>query len=149
MARALGLVLLCVGLLAAAGPGRAGSFRGPWGGYVRVPARTTLVLDKKAPVPGMREVLPALGDHLKFRAGQRACVILVGDHDPVVPMVVEIRDAGGKVVARDEPGKASAKASEKGNDVCAVIWYPPRDGYYSIAITNPAKDYNKCWLAIN
>jgi len=149
MARAVGLVLLCVGLLLGAGPGRAGSFRGPWGGYVRVPGKATLLLDKKTPVPGERDVLPALGDHLKFRAGQRACVILLGDHDPIVPMVIEIRDAKGDVVARDDPGKASARADEKGNDLCAVVWYPPRDGYYTITIKNPGKQYNKCWLAIN
>jgi hypothetical protein len=149
MARALGLLLLSAGLLLCTGPGRASSFRGPWGEYVRVQARATLVLDKKTPVPGERGMLTPLGDHLKFRAGQRACVILMGDHDPIVPMVIEIRDEAGKVVARDEPGKGVEKADEKGNDLCAVAWYPPRDGYYSITIKNSGKQYNKCWLAIN
>jgi hypothetical protein len=149
MTRALGLSLLTVGSLLCAGSGQAGSVRGPWGGYITVGGRATLVLNKKSPVPGRGDTALPLGDHLKFRAGQRACVILMGDHDPIVPMVVEIRDEAGTVVARDEPGKGVGKTDEKGNDVCAVAWYPPRDGYYTITIKNPGKAYNKCWLAIN
>jgi hypothetical protein len=91
------------------------------------------------------EALPVT---VRFKGGQRACVVVMGDHKPVVPITVEVRDDKGNVVALDEPAKGTERSSTPGNDVCAVIWYPPRDADYTITIHNHGEEWNKCWIAV-
>ncbi len=78
------------------------------------------------------EVVPA-GQELTetFRGGQRACVILEGDHDPDVRLGLVIFDQNRQIVAQDD----------NGTDFAAAIWYPPRDGAYTIQIKNYGTDY--------
>jgi hypothetical protein len=145
MTRACALLAVTAGVLLCA-ESQGGSVRGAFGSYIRVEANAAFTLDKNT---RMGEQGLPLGDRLKFRGGQRATVIVVGDHDPIVPVILEVYDDKGKLVARDEPARGSASAKAKGNDVCAVVWYPPRDSYYAIKIRNLGKDFNKCWVAIN
>jgi len=85
----------------------------------------------------------------EFRGGQRACVIVVGDHDPVVELEVRVYEtekdstAEGKLVARDGGGK----------DVLGAVWVPARTGPYRIVILNPSpfgpkNPYNRCYIAV-
>ncbi len=141
----LTLLLITAGLLVAPAL-QAGPVRGPFSTYIVVEARATLILDKQTSLGGQRG---RLGDYLKFRGGRRACVIVVGDHKPIVPLVLEIHDEKGNLVARDEPAKGVDDPKAVGNDVCAAIWYPPRDGYYRITIRNSGEEFNKCWIAFN
>jgi hypothetical protein len=73
----------------------------------------------------------------KFRGGERACVIVMGDHKPVVNLGLFIYDQKGTLVTRDEGG----------GDIVAVIWYPPRDATYKIKIHNPGREYNDCYIS--
>jgi hypothetical protein len=67
-----------------------------------------------------------------FRANQRACVIVEGDHNPPVNLTVKVFDVGGNQVAADSGG----------GDFVAVMWYPPRAQEYRIRITSNGNDYN-------
>ena len=125
-------VLLCVRL------GQAGPTAGSLLFERRVGANAELTLSKDS----------VLGETAKFKGGQRACVIVMGDHKPVVPVILEIRDEKGNLVGRDTPAAGVSDPKAKGNDVCAVIWYPPRDGYYRITVKNAGAEYNDCWIAI-
>jgi hypothetical protein len=73
-----------------------------------------------------------------FRGGRRACVIVKGDHRPVVDLAVFVYDANGRLVAKDE-GRG---------DFVTAIWYPPRDATYRIVIQSPGKDYNDCYIVV-
>jgi hypothetical protein len=68
----------------------------------------------------------------RFRGGERACVIMVGDHKPPSPMEVRVFDAKNKLVA-------VAKASI---DTAAVIWYPPVTASYRVEVLNLGDEYN-------
>jgi len=108
--------------LAWASLGKAGPVHGGVGQYI--------TLDGGATAP--------LSEPVMFRGGQRACVILIGDHDPPVPLSVRIYDEEKNLVVEDAPGL----------DYCAAIWYPPRDGAYYIELHNGGEQWNRCWLAI-
>jgi hypothetical protein len=73
-----------------------------------------------------------------FMGGRRACVIVKGDHDPVVDLGVYVYDANERLVAKDE-GRG---------DFVAAIWYPPRDASYRIVVHNPASQWNKCYIVV-
>jgi hypothetical protein len=140
MIRFLGLCLVGGGLLLATQLGKAGLMEGSFRqNNVRVQKQGKLVIDKGP---------QSLGKRALFKGGERACVIVMGDHKPVAPLILEIRDDKGNVVGKDEPAAGTEKTDTPGNDLAAVIWYPPRDGYYSIIIMNPAPEYNDCWLVI-
>ncbi len=79
----------------------------------------------------------ALPLEMEFKGGERACVIVRGDHRPVVDLRVTVYDAQGKVVAKDD----------RGGDIVTVIWYPPRDAVYRIEIVNPGEAYNVCYVS--
>jgi hypothetical protein len=102
------------------GPGRAGPKDGNIGTYIKVEAG------------GKRSL------KVRFKGNERACVIFIGDHDPVVDLAVYVFDEKGKLVTKDDPG----------GDFCAAIWYPPREGVYAIQVENRGNVWNKCWLAV-
>jgi hypothetical protein len=94
-----------------------------------------------------------------FKGGQRACVIILGDRKPIVPLSLEVHDDKNNPIGKDEPSKADLENQQTpGNDFRAVIWYPPRDGEYTITIRNRGRyspedrdkglNYSKCWIAI-
>jgi hypothetical protein len=130
----VGLAVLLWGRLGEAGPVPGNAVLKP-----RVDGNSEITIDK-----GSRSV----GEHTKFKGGQRACVIVMGNHDPVMPVVLEIHDDQGNLVGRDTPAAGVGDPKAKGNDVCAVIWYPPRDGYYRITVKNQGERRNVCWMAI-
>ncbi len=74
----------------------------------------------------------------EFRAGERACVIVKGDHDPVVDLGLYVYDEKGELVTKDE----------NGGDFVAVIWYPPRDAKYRVEIANPGQTFNDCYISL-
>jgi len=67
-----------------------------------------------------------------FKANERACVIIEGDHNPVANITLKVHDANGKLVAADTAG----------GDIVATTWYPPRTQQYTISITSDGKDFN-------
>jgi len=67
-----------------------------------------------------------------FRANQRACVIVEGDHKPPMNLTIKVHDLAGNLVAGDNAG----------GDFVAVMWYPPRTQEYRIAITGDGNDFN-------
>jgi hypothetical protein len=75
-----------------------------------------------------------------YAAGQRACVIVIGDHDPVVDVEVRIYDSQKQLVAKRR-GTAAAP------DFVAVMWYPPRDETYRIEVRSYGKIENICSVA--
>jgi len=109
-------------LLLLAGSGRAGPIKGSYARSENVQAGSPGVLEFKE----------------TFKGGRRACVIVRGDHKPVVNLGLQVFDADGKLVARDD-GEG---------DISAVVWYPPRDATYTIKLLNPNADYNKCYISI-
>jgi hypothetical protein len=78
----------------------------------------------------------------KFKGGERACVIVIGDHKPVVPLQLKVEDGSGNLIGEDK----------NGGDFCAVIWYPPRDGEYKIGIAVPSiggeADFNDLYVSL-
>lgn len=74
----------------------------------------------------------------RFKGGERACVIVRGDHRPVVDLELHVSDDKGRLVAKDTAG----------GDLLAVVWYPPRDGNYTIKIVNHGKEYNDCYVVL-
>jgi hypothetical protein len=74
----------------------------------------------------------------EFRGGERACVIVKGDHKPVVDLSVSVYDQKGNLIAKDDAG----------GDFVTAIWYPPRDAIYRIDIVNPGADYNDCYISL-
>jgi len=70
---------------------------------------------------------------LRFRGGERACVIVVGDHKPRSPTEVRVFDARGRLVAE----------SKSPNDTAAVLWYPPVSAPYRVVIHNVGEIYNE------
>ncbi|HYT95066.1 MAG TPA: hypothetical protein VEL76_40490 [Gemmataceae bacterium] len=108
------------------------------------PLQGTLIFDAR----NGGQVVGKWSRTVKFKGGQRACVVVMGDHRPIVPITLEIVDEAGKQVAFDAPGKGIDASDAPGNDIAAVIWYPPRDGDYTIHIGSPGVEYNDCWIAI-
>jgi hypothetical protein len=74
----------------------------------------------------------------KFRGGERACVIVKGDHKPVVDLGVYIYDEKDRLVAEDKGG----------GEYVAAIWYPPRDAVYKVKIHNTGTDFNDCYISL-
>jgi hypothetical protein len=112
---------LITATLALAVAGRAGPLNGGLGGYVKLEGHEKRNLGK-----------------FTFRGNERACVILIGDHDPRVPLAIYVYSAAGQLVTKDDPGF----------DYCAAVWYPPEDATYTIEIENRGEQWNKCRLAI-
>ena len=77
-----------------------------------------------------------------FRGGERACVLVIGDHKEAAPLEVTVFDAQGATVASDKT------ANKLVGDFVGVIWYPPRDGDYRIEVRSPSGALNKCYVAI-
>jgi hypothetical protein len=82
----------------------------------------------------------------RFKGGERACVVVMGDHKPIVPITLVVTDARGQVVAREVSAKHAGDKHVLGDDVAAVVWYPPRDGEYTITVRNHGEEYNDCWI---
>lgn len=121
MRRILGLALLL--LLAAVPLGLASPLTGAWAKYIEVgPDGWT--------------------DAKQFRGGERATVLVVGDHLGTTSLHLIVKDAKGTVIAEDK-GK-----DQPAGDMVAIIWYPPRDGEYRIELRNPGGAVNKCYIAI-
>jgi hypothetical protein len=112
---------ILAGALAGGSPGQAGPFDGGLGTYQKLDGRSKVRLEP-----------------IVFKGNERACVIFVGDHEPVVELAIKVYDENNKLVAQDDPG----------GDFCAAIWYPPRDAAYTIEVENRGDEWNKCWIAI-
>jgi hypothetical protein len=119
--RWLGIVGLLVAAVALVGRAGAGPVEGSRGQYVKIEKG-----EKKQFGPE------------RFKGGERACVILKGDHDPVMDLAIIVRDENGRVVAEDEAG----------GDICAVVWYPAVTASYTIVIENRGGVWNKCWFVM-
>jgi hypothetical protein len=74
----------------------------------------------------------------RFAGGERACVIVRGDHKPVEDLIIEVYDENKNLVTKDD-GKG---------DYAVVVWYPPQDGDYTIVLKHAQADYNRCYLVI-
>src|SRR5205807_8018960 len=96
------------GLLAGAGLGTTAPLKGPVSCCQKFEAGATMAYQET------------------FKGGERACVLVKGDHDPPADLILTVYDSKEQVVAKDEDG----------GDLCAVIWYPPRDGKYVVKVQN-------------
>jgi hypothetical protein len=67
-----------------------------------------------------------------FRGNQRACVIIEGDHNPIINLTVKVFDSAGKEVAVDNGG----------GDVIAAMWYPPRTQEYRVVVGGDGAEFN-------
>ena len=72
----------------------------------------------------------AIDFKVKYQGGQRACVWVRGDHQPIVPLDIIVYDSSGAEVVRDEAT----------HDFAAVFWVPPRTAEYRIVIRNRGRD---------
>jgi hypothetical protein len=77
----------------------------------------------------------------EFVAGQRACIIVIGDHNPVVDLEVKVYDLQGQLVAED-------RGTESAPDFVAAMWYPPRQQTYRIEVRNYGAEYNEVSISI-
>src|SRR6516165_3711991 len=76
-----------------------------------------------------------------FKAGERACVIVIGDHRPIVDVEVKVYDSKERLVAK-------RRGTEPAPDFVGVAWYPPREEKYRIEVSSYGKEYNECSVAI-
>jgi hypothetical protein len=74
----------------------------------------------------------------KFRGGERACILVKGDHNPVVDLAVAVYDENDRLVVKDDAG----------GEYVAAIWYPPRDAVYKIKILNSGTQHNMCYVSL-
>jgi len=95
-----------------------------WAGPVNGPPSAEHAIRCAGEEPTAREFT------VTYRGGERACVIVRGDHKPLVPLDVTVLDKNGAVVARDE--------SE--GDFLAVFWVPPRTTEYRIVVRNKGRE---------
>ena len=100
-----------------------------------------------SPIGGSTAQSPELQDGVwtttrTFRAGERACVLSIGNRDDAPNLEVTIRDAKGILIAEDKAG-----GSLVGN-IVAVMWYPPHDGDYRIEVRNPESRSKKAYVVI-
>jgi len=117
----IALLAVVAVMLAIPGPGGGSPVQGKHSlGRQRVPERAKVQFKKE------------------FRGGERACVIVTGDHDPIVDLGLYVYDQKGTLIAKDEAG----------GDFVAVMWYPPRDAVYRIEISNPGETYNACYISL-
>ncbi len=108
-----------------------------------------------APVEGPRyyqdrrvEVMGKIQLIHDFIGGERACVIAIGDHKPVVPIKITVYDDKENVIAEDLGTDASVAGRPGTADYVAVIWYPPRDMSCRIVIESQGVEYNEIDIAV-
>jgi hypothetical protein len=75
-----------------------------------------------------------------YVGGQRAAVIVIGDHNPAVDIEVKVYDDKNQLVAADR-GTGPAK------DFAAAVWYPPRQATYRIEVYSYGTEYNQISIA--
>lgn len=100
------------------------------------PVTGSIVHNVKAPAAQKLDEDHVEGEALRFQveyeAGQRAIAVVEGDHQPVVPVAIQVFDADRKLVGEHRP---------KG-DVAAVVWYPQRRQRYTVLVTNLGAEWN-------
>lgn len=116
----LGIGLVAVLALLALGVSWAGPISGGTTKHVQIEPKDTHV------------------EKVRFKGGRRACVIVEGDHQPIVNIHLSIKDLRGATVTEDRAG----------GDVCSVIWYPAHDADYVITISHEGNIFNRCLIAI-
>lgn len=116
-----------------------------WTGMSGAGALKGVVSDNNVMLPGTAQgggptgVIPGqLRITERFAGGERASVILRGDHDPVEDLTIEVYDENNNLVAKDD-GRG---------DYATVVWYPPEDGNYTIVLKHDLAQFNKCFLVI-
>jgi hypothetical protein len=122
MTRKVTLAILGILLLAA---GSADS--GPLGGPYQEPKRRGYEKGR-----GKLEAGQVYQFRDVFRGNQRACVIVEGDHEPVMNLKLQVFDGQNQLVAQDVAG----------GDIVAVIWYPPKTQTYTITVTSNGNTWN-------
>lgn len=63
---------------------------------------------------------------VECEGGRRTVAFVLGDHQPVVPVSIQVLDSQNRLVAEHRPNR----------DVGAVVWYPERRARYTIAVKN-------------
>lgn len=125
-------LVVLAGVLLCTSATDGGPIGGPVGKSYRLPAGTR---EQGKIVPG-EESFSAI-----FRGGERACVTVVGDHNPVVEVAIKVYDSKNRLVIEDRGSGAAA-------DFAAVIWYPARDENFRIVIESYGVEFNKCYVAV-
>jgi hypothetical protein len=81
-------------------------------------------------------------DTKRFRANERASVLVRGNANSKSAMQISVYDSKGTLVV-EEKGKFPPVA-----DMLAVFWYPPREAEYKIEIKNLGTGENSCYVTI-
>ena len=81
-------------------------------------------------------------DKKRFRAGERAAVLVRGTNHTGPGVQVSVFDADGKIVV-EVKGKNPPVP-----DMVAAFWYPPREADYKIEIKNLDSRVNTCYVTI-
>ena len=84
----------------------------------------------------------------QFAGGERACVIAIGDHRPVVPLKITVYDDQENVVAQDAGTEVSIGERPGTADYVAAIWYPPRDMNCRIVVESDGAEYNDVAISL-
>jgi hypothetical protein len=127
--RRAALVVSIAGLLAAGHFGTAGPVGGPVGRYAKLEPGSTLRFAAQ------------------FKGGERACVIVKGDHDPPMDITITVFEIKEDPASKQQSLVPVAK-DNAGGDLCSVIWYPPRTAQYAVEISSHGSVWNKIWLAV-
>jgi hypothetical protein len=130
-------MLVAVGLLvlALAAPLRSGPVDGTSWAKVQVPGGSGTISGGSASEPGTWSLSRT------FAAGQRACVIAIGDHEPIVDVEIKVYDSKNELVVK-------RRGAEPAPDFVMVVWYPPRQENYRIVINSYGKIDNVVSVAI-
>ena len=74
----------------------------------------------------------------RFKAGVRASVTALGDHDPIVPLDIAVYDKNDKLVSKDESKF----------DFVTASWVPPRTAEYRIVVRNHGTQWNRVYIFV-
>jgi hypothetical protein len=127
--RRVALVVGLAGLLTLASYGLAGPVQGSLGSYYKLE-------------PGSR--LRFAG---QFKGGERACVIVKGDHDPPADITITVFELKQDPITKEIVENPVAR-DNAGGDLCSVIWYPPRTTRYAVQVSSNGSVWNKIWVAV-
>lgn len=81
-------------------------------------------------------------DSRKFRAGERASVLVANKGEGSSNFHIAVFDAKGTLVVEDKNRQAARE------DLVGVVWFPPRDGEYRIEIKNLEGQVSGCFVTV-
>jgi hypothetical protein len=121
-----------------------GTHAGEWKGAML--ATSITVPAGSPPIPGTKETeQPGMAErNFMAKEGRRMHIVVVGDHDPVVRVRLQVRSTDGTwVYAQDDGGDDNIS-----RDMTAVTFVPPRAGSYILRVESFGIELNVCKVFI-